>query len=32
MNTIINVNGFAIEVSEGLNDAFAKVTNRKVWR
>ena len=27
MNTVIKVNGFAIEVSEGLNDAFVKVTN-----
>ena len=29
MNTVINVNGFEIEVSEGLNDAFVKVTNVK---
>lgn len=27
MNTVVNVNGFEIEVSEGLNDAFIKVTN-----
>ena len=29
MNTVVNVNGFEIEISGGLNDAFVKVTNNK---
>lgn len=29
MNTIINANGFEVEVSEGLNDVFVRVTNNK---
>ena len=27
MNTVVKANGFEIEISEGLNDAFVKVTN-----
>lgn len=27
MNTIVKANGFEIEISEGLNDVFVKVTN-----
>jgi len=27
MNTVVKVNGFEIEISGGLNDAFVKVTN-----
>lgn len=29
MNTVVKANGFEIEISEGLNDAFVKVTNVK---
>jgi len=29
MSTVVKVNGFEIEISEGLNDVFVKVTNNK---
>jgi len=29
MNTVVNVNGFEIEITGGLNDAFIKVVNNK---